>query len=55
MEQTTLGLDLDQRRSEPPLEHRRRLVELMAAAILAVHRASEEDVREDNVDDDAHE
>ncbi len=52
MKQTTLAIDLD-RRSKPPVTppagHRRRLVELMAAAIVAVHRVSKEGEREDGV------
>lgn len=56
MKQTTLAIDLD-RRSGPPIslapEQRQRLVELMAAAIVAAHRASEDGEREEDVDDDA--
>ena len=52
MKQTTLAIDSD-RRSKPPVTppagRRRRLVELMAAAIVAVHRVSKESEREDGV------
>ncbi len=55
MKQITLGIEVG-RKSEPPitlnLEQRRRLVELMAAAIIAVHRAKDEPSPED-VDDDS--
>jgi hypothetical protein len=53
VEQTTLAIEIN-RSDEPPIalqpEQRQRLVELMAAAILAVHRASG-----DNADDDKNE
>jgi hypothetical protein len=55
VEQITLAITIDPG-EEPPIalgpEHRRRLVELMAAAIIAVHRTSAK-AREENDDDDA--
>ncbi len=57
MKQTTLAIEFDHT-SEPPItlppEQRRRVLELMAAAIVAVHRASQDASAED-VDDDARE
>lgn len=58
VQQTTLAITLE-RESEhpivPPLGQRRKLVELMAAAIIAVYRASAVDAREEDGDDDARE
>jgi hypothetical protein len=54
----SLTITLD-RGGEPALslrpEQRRRLMDLMATAIIAVHRASHADAREEGHDDDARE
>jgi hypothetical protein len=58
LEQMSLTITLD-RGGEPALslrpEQRRRLMDLMATAIIAVHRASHADAREEGHDDDARE
>jgi hypothetical protein len=58
LEQMSLTITLD-REGEPVLsllpEQRLRLMDLMAAAIIAVHRASQKDAREEGHDDDARE
>lgn len=56
MEQTTLAIAIEQGTAPPialRLEQRKRLVEIMAVAILAVHRASERTASEEDDDDDA--
>jgi len=53
MKQTTLAIEIDHTSAPQmtlPSEQRRRLLELMAAAIVAVHRATEDASAED-VDD----
>jgi len=55
MKQTTLAIEIDHTSAPQmtlPPEQRRRLLELMAAAIVAVHRATEDASAED-VDDNA--
>ena len=56
MKQTTLALELDRGSTppnEPAPEQRRRLIEMMAEVIVAVHRASKVSKHEEDVDDDA--
>ena len=55
MEQITLGIAIDRADPPPPFmpgpEQRRKLVDLMAAAIAAVNRADEQDPAEEHGDE----
>jgi hypothetical protein len=57
VKQIVLAIDLEAKRTPLAIEpgHRRRLVELMAEAILAVQHAGERDNSEEEADDDARE